>query len=125
MKIIGELEVVCPVNWSHHNFHTLANTVKRYLQLIEGDILGRDSGEELLSTLSRPNNQARFEGMYTVTVSQLKPVQQLLALLFGIWFRRIYHTEVNATFAIAVAESALGSVFPSCTTPPRKVERAS
>ncbi|VDP47484.1 unnamed protein product [Schistosoma margrebowiei] len=37
----------------------------------------------------------------------------------------IYHTEVNAMSVEAVAKSVAGSVFPSCTTTPIKVERAS
>lgn len=48
-------------------------------------------------------------------------VQQLLTLLFGTWFRMIYHTEVNAMSVEAVAKSVAGSIFPSCTYSPEKV----
>ncbi|KAH8863264.1 Rho GTPase-activating protein 20 [Schistosoma japonicum] len=124
-KIISDLEAGRPIKWTDYNFYTLANIAKRYLLHIEGGILGPESEEKLLSTLDIPDDQARIEAMHSVIVSQSKPVQQLLALLFGIWFRMIYHTEVNAMSVEAVAKSVAGSVFPSCTTTPRKVERAS
>ncbi|CAH8614597.1 unnamed protein product [Schistosoma intercalatum] len=124
-KIISDLEAGRPIRWTDYNFYTLANIAKRYLLHIEGGILGPESEEKLLSTLDIPDDQARIEAMHCVIVSQPKPVQQLLALLFGIWFRMIYHTEVNAMSVEAVAKSVAGSVFPSCTTTPIKVERAS
>ncbi|CAH8652374.1 unnamed protein product [Schistosoma rodhaini] len=124
-KIISDLEAGRPIRWTDYNFYTLANIAKRYLLHIEGGILGPESEEQLLSTLDIPDDQARIEAMHCVIVSQPRPVQQLLALLFGIWFRMIYHTEVNAMSVEAVAKSVAGSVFPSCTTTPRKVERAS
>ncbi|CAH8872459.1 unnamed protein product [Trichobilharzia szidati] len=124
-KIIADLEAGRPIKWTDYNFYTLANIAKRYLLHIEGGVLGPQSEEKLLSTLDIQDDQARIEAMHSVIVSQPKPVQQLLALLFGIWFRMIYHTEVNAMSVEAVAKSVAGSVFPSCTTTPRKVERAS
>ncbi len=56
-----------------------------------------------------------------IITSQPKTVQQLLTLLFGTWFRMIYHTEVNAMSVEAVAKSVAGSIFPSCTFSPEKV----
>uniref|UniRef100_A0A095A594 Rho GTPase-activating protein 20 n=1 Tax=Schistosoma haematobium TaxID=6185 RepID=A0A095A594_SCHHA len=107
-KIISDLEAGRPIRWTDYNFYTLANIAKRYLLHIEGGILGPESEEKLLSTLDIPDDQARIEAMHCVIVSQPKPVQQLLALLFGIWFRMIYHTEVNAMSVEAVAKSVAG-----------------
>ncbi|KAA3673088.1 Rho GTPase-activating protein 20, partial [Paragonimus westermani] len=115
-KIIAELEAGHMVNWREYNFYTLANIAKRYLLHIEGGILGRQAENYLIEMLESQDDQARIEAMHSVIVSQPKPVQQLLALLFGIWFRMIYHTEVNAMSVEAVAKSVAGSVFPSCTT---------
>lgn len=53
------------------------------------------------------------------------PVRQLLALLFGIWFRMIYHTDVNTMSVEAVAKSVAGSIFHTCRDHPSKVEKAS
>ncbi|KAF7260980.1 hypothetical protein EG68_01741 [Paragonimus skrjabini miyazakii] len=124
-KIIAELEAGRMVNWREYNFYTLANIAKRYLLHIEGGILGRQAENYLIEMLESQDDQARIEAMHSVIVSQPKPVQQLLALLFGIWFRMIYHTEVNAMSVEAVAKSVAGSVFPSCTTTIQNVERAS
>ncbi|KAG5443189.1 hypothetical protein CSKR_202751 [Clonorchis sinensis] len=124
-KIIADLESGRPINWTDYNFYTLANIAKRYLLHINGGILGPEAEEFLMDMLDSPDDQARIEAMHSVIVSQPKPVQQLLALLFGIWFRMIYHTEVNAMSVEAVAKSVAGSIFPTCTTSPQKVERAS
>ncbi|KAF6778242.1 hypothetical protein AHF37_01711 [Paragonimus kellicotti] len=124
-KIIAELEAGRMVNWREYNFYTLANIAKRYLLHIEGGILGSQAENYLIEMLESQDDQARIEAMHSVIVSQPKPVQQLLALLFGIWFRMIYHTEVNAMSVEAVAKSVAGSVFPSCTTSIQNVERAS
>ncbi|CAL8097207.1 unnamed protein product [Calicophoron daubneyi] len=124
-KIIADLEAGRLVVWPNYNFYTLANIAKRYLLHIQGGVLGTAAEERLLSTLDIADDQARIEAMHSEIMSQPRPVQQLLALLFGIWFRMIYHTEVNAMSVEAVAKSVAGSVFPSCTTSPQKVERAS
>ncbi|CAH8662994.1 unnamed protein product [Dicrocoelium dendriticum] len=124
-KIILDLESGYFINWRDYSFYTLANVAKRYLIHLDGGIFGREAEDYLLELLDSPDDQSRIESMHSVIVSQPQPVQQLLSLLFGIWFRMIYHTEVNAMSVEAVAKSVAGSVFPNSTTSPEKVERAS
>jgi hypothetical protein len=53
----------------------------------------------------------------------LSPVcKQLVAFLFGIWFRMV---QINCTSLEAVAKSVTGSIFHTCDDDPAKVERAS
>ncbi|VDD83541.1 unnamed protein product [Mesocestoides corti] len=124
-KIIADLESGRPINWTDYNFYTLANIAKRFLLHIEGGILGEEAEEALLKALEIPDIDARNAQMKLIITSQPKTVQQLLTLLFGTWFRMIYHTEVNAMSVEAVAKSVAGSIFPSCTYSPEKVEKAS
>ena len=50
--------------------------------------------------------------------------QQLLALLFGTWFRIVNHSEYNTMSSEAVAKSVAGSLFHTCSDDPQKIERA-
>lgn len=52
------------------------------------------------------------------------PVRQLAAMLFGIWFRMVYHTEVNGMSLEAIAKSVTGSVFHTCSHDPKLVRCA-
>ncbi|VDM16338.1 unnamed protein product [Hydatigera taeniaeformis] len=124
-KIVSDLESGRPINWTDYNFYTLANIAKRFLLHIEGGILGEEAEEALIEALDIPDIDARNAQMKSIITSQPKMVQQLLTLLFGTWFRMIYHTEVNAMSVEAVAKSVAGSIFPSCTYSPEKVEKAS
>ncbi|KAH9280798.1 Rho GTPase-activating protein 20 [Echinococcus granulosus] len=124
-KIVSDLESGRPINWTDYNFYTLANIAKRFLLHIEGGILGEEAEEALIEALDIPDIDARNAQMKSIITSQPKMVQQLLTLLFGTWFRMIYHTDVNAMSVEAVAKSVAGSIFPSCTYSPEKVEKAS
>ncbi|VDM03784.1 unnamed protein product [Schistocephalus solidus] len=111
-KVIADLEAGRPVCWTNYDFYTLANIAKRFLLRVDGGILGEAAENALIESLDIPDIDARYAS---------KTVQQLLALLFGTWFRMIYHTEVNAMSVEAVAKSVAGSVFPSCTYSPERV----
>ncbi|KAL7058689.1 hypothetical protein AAHC03_012869 [Spirometra sp. Aus1] len=124
-KVIADLEAGRPVCWTNYDFYTLANIAKRFLLHVDGGILGEAAENALIESLDIPDIDARYAAMHTIITSQSKTVQQLLALLFGTWFRMIYHTEVNAMSVEAVAKSVAGSVFPSCTYSPERVEKAS
>ncbi|VDK22895.1 unnamed protein product, partial [Taenia asiatica] len=124
-KIVSDLESGRLINWTDYNFYTLANIAKRFLLHVEGGILGEEAEEALIEALDIPDIDARNAQMKSIITSQPKMVQQLLTLLFGTWFRMIYHTEVNAMSVEAVAKSVAGSIFPSCTYSPEKVEKAS
>ncbi|KAL5967544.1 Rho GTPase-activating protein 20 [Taenia solium] len=124
-KIVSDLESGRLINWTDYNFYTLANIAKRFLLHVEGGILGEEAEEALIEALDIPDIDVRNAQMKSIITSQPKMVQQLLTLLFGTWFRMIYHTEVNAMSVEAVAKSVAGSIFPSCTYSPEKVEKAS
>ena len=51
--------------------------------------------------------------------------QQLVSLLFGIWFTMINNSHVNFMTTEALARSVAGSMFHSCATDPAMVEHAS
>lgn len=51
--------------------------------------------------------------------------QQLLALLFGTWFRIISYSEINLMSVEALSRSVAGSMFHTCAEDPAKVEKAS
>ena len=58
-------------------------------------------------------------------ISSIAPAtQQLLALLFGTWFRIVNHSEYNTMSAEAVAKSIAGSMFHTCSDDVQKVEEA-
>ena len=58
-------------------------------------------------------------------ISDLAPAtQQLLALLFGTWFRIVNHSEYNTMSSEAMAKSVAGSLFHTCNDNPAKVEMA-
>lgn len=50
--------------------------------------------------------------------------QQLIALLFGTWFRIVNHSEYNTMSSESVAKSVAGSLFHTCADDPQKVETA-
>ena len=50
--------------------------------------------------------------------------QQLMALLFGTWFRIVAHSEFNTMSSEAVAKSVAGSLFHTCSDDPQKVQKA-
>ncbi|VDL19843.1 unnamed protein product [Hymenolepis diminuta] len=124
-RIISDLEAGVPVNWMDYNFYTLANLAKRFLLNIDGGLLGKESEMALLDALDIIDLDARSARMKSIITSQPKTVQQLLTLLFGTWFRMIYHTEVNAMSVEAVAKSVAGSIFPNMTISAESVEKAS
>ncbi|VDN15191.1 unnamed protein product [Dibothriocephalus latus] len=124
-KVIADLEAGRPICWTNYDFYTLANIAKRFLLHLDGGILGEAAENALIESLDVPDIDSRYAIMHRIITSQSKTVQQLLALLFGTWFRMIYHTEVNAMSVEAVAKSVAGSVFPSCTYSPERVEKAS
>ncbi|PAA90492.1 hypothetical protein BOX15_Mlig013560g1 [Macrostomum lignano] len=128
-KIIKCLAEGRPVDWSDYNFWTVANVAKKFLLAIPDGVFGKTGEATLLGALDvgagGDSHEHRVRIMHGVIASQPLAVQQLLALLFGIWFRMIYHTDVNSMSVEAVAKSVAGSMFHSCTDDPRKVERAS
>ena len=59
-----------------------------------------------------------------IIVSLPQATQQLMALLFGTWFRIVNHSEFNTMSSEAVAKSVAGSLFHTCSDDPRRVQRA-
>ncbi|XP_064629831.1 uncharacterized protein LOC135488843 isoform X2 [Lineus longissimus] len=124
-KILKRMEEGKPIMWHEYNFYTLANVVKRFLLRIPGGMFGLEIEELLLESyfIEDPNEQ--LDTVNSILTSLAEPVQQLVALLFGIWFRMIHHSEYNKMHVEAVAKSVAGSVFQSCTSDPTKVNCAS
>ena len=61
---------------------------------------------------------------YRIIVSLPPATQQLMALLFGTWFRIVNHSEFNTMSSEAVAKSVAGSLFHTCSDDPKRVQRA-
>jgi hypothetical protein len=59
-------------------------------------------------------------------ITSLRPVtQQLVALLFGMWFRIVNHAESNHMSSEAVAKSIAPSLFHTCAQKKELIEKAS
>ena len=66
----------------------------------------------------------KFSCRFRIIVSLPPATQQLMALLFGTWFRIVNHSEFNTMSSEAVAKSVAGSLFHTCSDDPKKVQKA-
>jgi len=112
------------INLTNYNFYTLATVVKKFLLKIPGGVFGEAVEVKLLQVLNLQQRLDQYEEFFEIITTLPPATQQLLALLFGTWFRIVNHAEFNNMSSEAVAKSVAGSVFHTCADDPRKVEEA-
>jgi len=112
------------IEFTNYNFYTLASVIKKFLLKIPGGVLGPSVEQKLLGVLELDNRMEQYDTIHSI-ISGLPPAtQQLLALLFGTWFRIVNHCEYNTMSSEAMAKSVAGSLFHTCNDDPHKVEKA-
>ncbi|XP_069125710.1 uncharacterized protein [Argopecten irradians] len=114
-----------PVIYQNYNMYTLASVVKKFLLRLPDGIFGQNGEETLLSVLSLGHKMEQYEAVHEYITSLQQAHQQLVSLLFGIWFTMINNCDVNFMTTEALSRSVAGSVFHSCAADPGKVEKAS
>lgn len=114
-----------PVILKEYNFYTLASVLKQFLLRIPGGILGREAETDLLATLNFNSKLEQYDQINSILTRLSQATQQLLALLFGTFFRVTNHAEFNTMSTEALAKSVAGSLFHTCAHSKEDVERAS
>ncbi|XP_048766598.1 uncharacterized protein LOC125673814 isoform X2 [Ostrea edulis] len=124
-RIVKRMSEGKPVIFQNYNLYTLTTVVKKFLLRIPGGIFGTEGEATLLSVLSLQHKMEQYEAVHAFLISLSRGHQQLVALLFGIWFTMINNSHVNFMTTEALARSVAGSMFHSCATDPAMVEHAS
>ncbi|XP_005108259.1 dentin sialophosphoprotein isoform X2 [Aplysia californica] len=124
-RIVKRLTEGKQVIYSNYSFYTLASVVKKFLLKIPGGVFTPEGEEQLLQVLTLPQKMEQIEAVHSF-IETLSPThQQLVALLFGTWFRIVTYSEVNCMSVEALSRSVAGSMFHTCAEDPAKVEKAS
>nr|XP_022292705.1 uncharacterized protein LOC111103605 isoform X2 [Crassostrea virginica]XP_022292813.1 uncharacterized protein LOC111103676 isoform X2 [Crassostrea virginica] len=124
-RIVKRMSEGKPVIFQNYNLYTLTTVVKKFLLRLPGGIFGKDGEATLLSVLTLQHKMEQFEAVHAFLASLSRGHQQLVSLLFGIWFTMINNSHVNFMTTEALARSVAGSMFHSCATDPAMVEHAS
>lgn len=124
-RIVKRLSEGKPVIFQNYNLYTLASVVKKFLLRLPGGIFTPEGEETLLRVLALGHKMEQYEAVHKY-ISSLKPShQQLISLLYGIWFTMINNCDVNFMTVEALSRSVAGSMFHTCATNPAMVEKAS
>ncbi|XP_059176512.1 uncharacterized protein LOC131956112 isoform X2 [Physella acuta] len=124
-RIVKRLTEGKQVIYANYSFYTLASVVKKFLLKIPGGIFTPEGEEELLRALTLTQKMDQIEAVHNF-IETLSPAhQQLVALLFGTWFRIVTFQEKNCMSVEALSRSVAGSMFHTCAEDPAKVEKAS
>nr|KAG5704004.1 hypothetical protein BaRGS_032093 [Batillaria attramentaria] len=113
------------VIFPNYSFYTLASVVKKFLLKTPGGVLTAEGEETLLQVLTLGHRMDQCQAVHAFIESLSVAHQQLLALLFGTWFRIISYSEINFMSVEALSRSVAGSMFHTCAEDPAKVEKAS
>lgn len=124
-RIVKRMSEGKPVIFQNYNLYTLTTVVKKFLLRLPGGIFGKEGEATLLSVLSLQHKMEQFEAVHAFLTTLSRGHQQLVSLLFGIWFTMINNSHVNFMTTEALARSVAGSMFHSCATDPAMVEHAS
>ncbi|KAK3593827.1 hypothetical protein CHS0354_011428 [Potamilus streckersoni] len=124
-RVVKRLSEGKPVIFSNYSFYTLASVVKKFLLTIPGGVFGENGEEQLLQVLSVGHKMEQYDAISEFIHSLSLPHQQLLSLLFGIWFTMVHNSEKNYMSTEALSRSVAGSMFHTCAMDPAKVEKAS
>ncbi|XP_076466313.1 uncharacterized protein LOC143297743 isoform X2 [Babylonia areolata] len=124
-RIVKRLSEGKQVIYTNYSFYTLASVVKKFLLKTPGGVLTEEGEETLLQVLTLGHKTDQCHAVNEFIESLTEVHQQLLALLFGTWFRIISYSEVNFMSVEALSRSVAGSMFHTCAEDPAKVEKAS
>ena len=124
-RIVKRLSEGKPVIFQNYNLYTLASVVKKFLLRLPGGIFSADGEETLLRVLALGHKMEQYEAVHKFTSSLNTSHQQLISLLYGIWFTMINNCDVNFMTVEALSRSVAGSMFHTCATNPAMVEKAS
>ncbi|XP_061176258.1 uncharacterized protein LOC133185185 isoform X1 [Saccostrea echinata] len=124
-RIVKRMSEGKPVIFQNYNLYTLTTVVKKFLLRIPDGIFGKEGEATLLSVLSLQHKMEQYEAVHAFLTSLSRGHQQLVSLLFGIWFTMINNSHVNFMTTEALSRSVAGSMFHSCATDPAMVEQAS
>ncbi|KAK3097207.1 hypothetical protein FSP39_007494 [Pinctada imbricata] len=124
-RIVKRMSEGKPVIFQNYNLYTLTSVVKKFLLRIPGGIFGEEGEETLLKVLNMKHKMEQYEAVHEYIISLSKGHQQLVSLLYGIWFTMINNSDKNFMTIEALSRSVAGSMFHSCAMSPEKVERAS
>ncbi|KAL8613968.1 hypothetical protein ACOMHN_023204 [Nucella lapillus] len=124
-RIVKRLSEGKQVIYTNYSFYTLASVVKKFLLKTPGGVLTEDGEETLLQVLTLGHKTDQCQAVNEFIESLTEVHQQVLALLFGTWYRIISYSEVNFMSVEALSRSVAGSMFHTCAEDPAKVEKAS
>ncbi|KAH3739007.1 uncharacterized protein LOC127851283 isoform X2 [Dreissena polymorpha] len=124
-RVVKRLSEGKPVIFSNYSFYTLASVVKKFLLSIPGGVFSPEGEEVLLRTLTIGHKMEQYDSIHDYIHSCSPAHQQLLSLLFGIWFTMVHNSQQNYMSTEALSRSIAGSMFHTCAMDPAKVEKAS
>ncbi|CAL1537447.1 unnamed protein product [Lymnaea stagnalis] len=124
-RIVKRLTEGKQVIYANYSFYTLASVVKKFLLKTPGGVFTPEGEEELLRVLTLAQKMDQIEAVHNFIVKLSPAHQQLVALLFGTWFRIVTFQEKNCMSVEALSRSVAGSMFHTCAEDPAKVEKAS
>lgn len=124
-RVVKRLSEGKPVIFSNYSFYTLASVIKRFLISIPGGVFTEEGEELLLKVLTIGHKMEQYDAIHDYIQSRSMAHQQLLSLLFGIWFTMVHNSQQNYMSTEALSRSVAGSMFHTCATDPAKVEKAS
>lgn len=124
-RVVKRLSEGKPVIFSNYSFYTLASVVKKFLLSMPGGVFSPEGEETLLKTLTIGHKMEQYDAIHDYITSCSPAHQQLLSLLFGIWFTMVHNSQQNYMSTEALSRSIAGSMFHTCAMDPAKVEKAS
>lgn len=124
-RVVKRLSEGKPVIFSNYSFYTLASVIKRFLISLPGGVFSEEGEEILLKVLTIGHKMEQYDAIHDYIQSRSMAHQQLLSLLFGIWFTMVHNSHQNYMSTEALSRSVAGSMFHTCAMDPAKVEKAS
>ncbi|XP_053396815.1 uncharacterized protein LOC123551316 isoform X1 [Mercenaria mercenaria] len=124
-RVVKRLSEGKPVIFQNYSFYTLASVIKKFLLSIPGGVFSPEGEESLLKTLTIGHKMEQYDAIHDYITSCSPAHQQLLSLLFGIWFTMVHNSQQNYMSTEALSRSVAGSMFHTCAMDPAKVEKAS
>ncbi|CAG5135828.1 unnamed protein product [Candidula unifasciata] len=124
-RIVKRLTEGKQVIFANYSFYTLASVVKKFLLKIPGGVFTPEGEAQLLNVLSFVHKVDQIKAVHNFIETLTTAHQQLIALLFGTWFRIVTFQEQNSMSVEALSRSVAGSMFHTCAEDPAKVEKAS
>lgn len=118
-RIVKRMSEGKPVIFQNYNLYTLTTVVKKFLLRLPGGIFGKEGEATLLSVLSLQHKMEQFEAVHAFLTTLSRGHQQLVSLLFGIWFTMINNSHVN----FMTTEALAGVWRAACSIPVPRTPR--